>query len=53
MDCMVCGCQGNHKDKDGKPCGKESENCTLDRAGVCPCCNREGRHCEGCLTKEA
>ena len=47
MNCVVCGCEGNFK------CGHESptNDCSLDRAGVCPCCNKEGRHCEGCVVK--
>ena len=49
MNCIVCGCLGNQKDINGNSCGKESEDCSLDRAGVCPCCNKESRHCEGCV----
>ena len=44
--CVVCGCRGNMS------CGHEPIDpewmCALDRAGVCGCCNAEGRHCEGC-----
>jgi len=44
VNCIICACVGNEE------CGHESPDgdCSLDRAGVCPCCNKAGRHCEGC-----
>ncbi len=48
--CVVCGCLGNGS------CGHAPLNpelcCTLDASGVCPCCNKAGRHCEGCGAKK-
>jgi hypothetical protein len=40
--CDECGCLGNHKDKDGNPCGYDADNCALDECLVCPCCNKKG-----------
>ena len=47
--CVVCGCVGNQRNKENKPCGFNAEDCSLDRAGVCPCCNKAGKHCIGCF----
>lgn len=48
--CVVCGCLG-WKMSD-TPCRRDEEgpytDCALDRAGVCGCCNHDGRHCEKC-----
>ena len=41
--CVVCGCEGNES------CGHKplkGETCSLDMAGVCPCCNHLGNHCK-------
>lgn len=46
VKCASCGCTGNGD------CGHEPPDtpmgCALDRAGVCPCCNAAGTHCDGC-----
>jgi hypothetical protein len=43
--CEICGCLGS-----GNYCprNKERENCFLDRAGICLCCNEEGLKCKDC-----
>ena len=43
--CVECGCIGNQKDENGKPCGHTSPDgcgCELNSAGVCPCCVKRG-----------
>jgi hypothetical protein len=45
--CVVCACIGNEACGHSSPTG----DCSLDRAGVCPCYNEAGRHCDGCGRK--